>query len=70
MDGHLSSLGWLPTKQGMVTHQEEVYCRIGIWHLNLTHKTNIRWQLPWMVTHHPKDGHQKMVTHFPNNGPQ
>ena len=31
----------------------EVYYRLGSWHLDLTHKTKTRWQLPWMVTCHP-----------------
>ena len=57
MDGHLPSLGWSPTNQRMVTHLKEVYCRLGIWHLYLTHKTKTRWQLPWMVPNKPKDGH-------------
>ena len=50
----------------MVTHQKEVYYRLRIWHLDLTHKTKTRpddnlygWSptIPRMVTHHPKDGH-------------
>ena len=41
----------------MVTHRKEVYCIHQIWHLDITHKTNTRWQLPWMVTYHPRDGH-------------
>ena len=32
-----------------------------IWHWDLSHKIKTRWQLsvtiPWMVTHHSKDGH-------------
>jgi len=40
----------------MVTHQKEVYYKLGIWHLDLTHKKKAI-QLPWMVTYHPKDVH-------------
>ena len=36
-----------------VTHQKELYYRLGIWQLHITHKTNNRWQLPRMVTYHP-----------------
>ena len=65
--------GWSPPIiPRMVTHQKEVYCRLRILQLNLTHKTNIRWQLPWMdspspgwpptiarmVINHPKYGYQ------------
>ena len=49
--------GWSFTNLRMVTHQKEVYKRQGIWHLDLTHKTYIRWQPPWMVPQHPQDGH-------------
>ena len=34
--------------------QREVYYILGIWHLNLTHKTKTR---PGIVTYHPGDGH-------------
>ena len=52
--GHLPSLGGSPTNPRMVTNQpKDVYYRLGIWHLHFTHKTNTRWQLPWMVTFHP-----------------
>ena len=83
-NGHLSSRVWSPTNLRMVTHQKEVYYRLGIWHLDLTHKTMTRWQLPWMVTYHPLDGHppskiwsptfqnmvtiQKLVTHQAKEG--
>ena len=30
--GHLQSVGWSPSNQWMVTHQKEVYYRLGIWH--------------------------------------
>ena len=43
MDGHLPSLGWSPINPRMVTHQKEVYYRLGIWHLDLTQKTNTRF---------------------------
>ena len=43
MDGHLPSLGWSSTNPRMVTHQKEVYYRLGIWHLDLTQKTNTRF---------------------------
>ena len=42
MDDHLPYLGRSPTKQRMVTHQKEVYNRLGIWHLDLIHKTKTR----------------------------
>ena len=32
MDGRLPSYGWSPTNPRMVTHQMEVYYRLGIWH--------------------------------------
>ena len=56
-NGHLSSRVWSPTNLRMVTHQKDVYCRLGIWHLDLTQKTKTRGQLPGMVTYHPGDGH-------------
>ena len=78
MDGHPPTKGWSPTKQGMVTHQKEVYLRLGIWHLDFTFKTNIRLQLPCLVPHNPQDGHpllqgwsstiQNMVTNLPKGG--
>ena len=42
MDGHIPSLGLSPTNQRMVTYQMEVYYRLGIWLLDITHKTNTR----------------------------
>ena len=33
---------WSPTIPRMVTHQKEVYYRLGIWHLGLTYKTKTR----------------------------
>ena len=42
MDGHLPSLGWSLTNQRMVTYQKEVYYRLGIWHLDFTHKTKTK----------------------------
>ena len=44
MDGHLLSVGWSPPNPRMVTHQKEVYYRLGISDLDLTHKTNL-----WIV---------------------
>ena len=41
MDDHLASLGWLPTNPSMANHQEDVYYRLGILDLDLTHKTNL-----------------------------
>ena len=38
MNGHLPYLGWSPTNLRMVTHQKKVHYRLGIWHLDLTHK--------------------------------
>ena len=40
MDGHIPSPGWSPTDPTMITHQREVYCSLGIWDLDLIHKTN------------------------------
>ena len=31
-------------------YQKELYYKLGIWHLNLTHKIKTRWQLLWMVS--------------------
>ena len=62
MDGHLPSIGWLPTNPRMVTHQKEVYYRHGIRHLNFTKQKPGNkfhgWSptIPKMVTHQPKDG--------------
>ena len=63
-NGHLPSLGWSPTNPRMVTLQKEVYYRLGIWHLDLTHKLRPgdncqSWSpaIPRMVTNQPKDGH-------------
>ena len=49
--------GWSPTTPRMVTHTpwmvtywKKIYYRLGIWHLDLTHKTKTRWQLPGLVT--------------------
>ena len=39
MVGHLPSVGWSPTNPRMVTHQKEVYYIVGIWHLEVTHKS-------------------------------
>ena len=55
----------LPLPTRMVTHhnidgpsfskiyQKELYYKLGIWHLNLTHKN----KTSWMVSHHHQDGH-------------
>ena len=56
MHGQLQSLGGTPTNPRMVTQQKEVYYRLGIRQLHLTHKTNTRWHMPWMVTYHPYEG--------------
>ena len=42
MDGPLPSPGWSSAILGMVTvtHQREAYYSLGIWPLDLTHKTN------------------------------
>ena len=65
-NGHLSSRVWSPTNLRMVTHQKDVYCRLGIWHLDLevcygigiwnldlTNKIRTRSKLLGMVTRHP-----------------
>ena len=61
---HTSFIGWSTTHPRMVIQQpkgglkpEGSVLTQGIWHLGLTNKTNTRWQLPWMVTYHPKEGH-------------
>ena len=41
-NGQLPSLGWSPTNPRMVTLHKEVYYRLGIWHLDLPHKTKTR----------------------------
>ena len=56
MDGHLPSPGWSPTIPRMVPQQREVYYKLGIYYLNLTHKTIFIQQLPWMVTNQPQEG--------------
>ena len=38
MHSYLSSLGWSPTNPRMVTHQKEVYYRLGFWQINFTDK--------------------------------
>ena len=58
----------------MVNHQKEVYCRHGIWHLDLTHKANARWQLPlmatilMMITPDPRYGQWPLVTNLSRYG--
>ena len=42
MDGYPPSPGVSPTNPKMLTHQEEVYCILGIWHSQITHKNNTR----------------------------
>ena len=49
-----------PTIPRMVTHQKEVYCRHGIWHLDNSQNEH---RMHRMVTHHPKDG-----IHYPKYG--
>ena len=67
LDGDLPYLGWSPTNQSMVSNPKEVQYRHGIWYLNLTHKTNTRWQLPTMDGHLPSlelsPTNQRMVDH-------
>ena len=64
MHSHLLSLWWSPTNPRMVTHQKEVYYRLKIWQLNLTHrKTSSDSCHGWSptilrrVTRQPWDGH-------------
>ena len=57
MDGQLTSPGWSRTILRMVTHHKKVKWTLGIWNLDLTHKTFNRWQLPWMVPYYPWDSH-------------
>ena len=38
------------------TYQKEVYYRLEIWHMDLTHKIKTRLKLLWMVSHHQQDG--------------
>ena len=42
MDGYLPYLGWSPTIPCMVNYQKEVYYRLRIWLIDLTHKTKSR----------------------------
>ena len=65
IDGPPPSLGGSPNNPMMVTHQKEVYYRLGIWHLHITYKTNTRWQLPWMITYHSLDGHPPTLGWLP-----
>ena len=70
-DGHSQSHGWLAPSQGCSP-------TIAVWHLDLTPKVKTRWQMPWLVTHLPKDDHPPskrcspalswMVTYHPQNG--
>ena len=67
---HHPSQGWSPIIPRMVTHHpkdgyppskiktyhNEMYYRLGIWHIDLIHKIKIRWQLPWLVSCYPQDG--------------
>ena len=46
MDGHS------PSK----IYQKELYYKLEIWHLDLTHKIKTGWQLLWMVSHHHQNG--------------
>ena len=52
-EDYLPMQGWSLTNPRMVTHQKEVYFKLEIWQLNITHKTNTRGHLPWMVTYDP-----------------
>ena len=51
----------------MVTHQKEVYYRLRISNLDLTHKTKARWKPPWMVTYYSKGGHPPTKGWSPTN---
>ena len=42
MDGHPKSLGESLTNERMINHQKEVYYRLGIWQLHITHKTDTK----------------------------
>ena len=57
MDGHLPCLGGFLANPRIITHQKEVYYRLGIKHLDLTHKSKTRRQLSLIFTYHPQDGH-------------
>ena len=35
-------IGWSPTNPRMVTHQKDINYILGIWHLDLTYKTETR----------------------------
>ena len=67
IDCHLPCLGLSPTNPRMVTHQKEAYYRHGIWQIHITHKTNTRWQLPWMVPYHSCEGHPQTQGWSPTN---
>ena len=47
-----------PTK----IYQNEVYYRLGIWNIDLTHKIKTSPSIPGLVTHHPKDSHPSNST--------
>ena len=81
MDGQLPSQGWVPNFQNLQEeivlqpYQKEVYYRLWIGYLDLTHK--IKTSLQSMVTHISLDGHplskilsaiiRNTATHFPKD---
>ena len=84
MDGQPPSLGWSPTDHPEDGHppfeiyQKDLYYRLEIWHLDLTHKIKTRlnaidgqppspgWSqtIPRMVTNHPKCTIRMCTTDF------
>ena len=54
LDGHLSALGWSTPIQNLIEGSV-----LQTWNLahRLNHKIKTRWQLSWMVSYHPLDGH-------------
>ena len=57
----LSSLDWSPTNPRMVTHHSKSIRRKCITDLKLGLNSLLKLspvEIPWMVNHHPQDGHQ------------
>ena len=46
--------------------QWEVYFRLGIWHLDLTHKIKVN-EVEWIVSHRPQNGHPLSKGWSPTN---
>ena len=56
MDGQPPSKGWLLTIQNQTEESVQQAFNLA-YRLNHKIKTKTRWQLPWIVSYHPFDGH-------------